>query len=89
MPPEEQLPPVIEKSPRLQVVPETHRASINEFLRHFLNRFELDLNDKRALAFQFRTDAYENEIRYLRYKVATVKALLYYNEQRRKRGKVS
>ena len=74
---------------RLPIVPEKHRAATDVFLNHFLDLFELELNDYRVLAMQHRTDAFESEIKYKRNKVSVVKSLIAYNEQRRRRGKVS
>lgn len=74
---------------RLPVVPETHRASIHEFLEHFWNAVDRELNDHRALAFQYRTSAYDGRMAYLRHKKATIEHLIAMNDQRRKRVKVS
>ena len=74
---------------RLPLVPATHLASIHDFLEHFKNVFGRELNDKRALAMQYRTSAYANEITYCRHKVAVIEALIAYNRQRRKRVKLS
>jgi hypothetical protein len=78
-----------ERKPRLPVCPETHRESIHEFLTHFDFLFERELNDLKALSMQYRTASYQGQLSYTRNKLATVRALLAYNEQRRKRVKLS
>jgi len=78
-----------ERKIRLELVPETHRLSIDEFLSHFLDKFEYELNDYKALAVQYRTDAFKNEILWKRQKVSVIKMLQSYNATRRRRGKVS
>jgi hypothetical protein len=78
-----------ERKIRLAPIPETHRLSIDEFLSHFLDKFENELNDYKSLAMQYRTGAYKNEILWKRQKISVLKMLQSYNETRRRRGKVS
>jgi hypothetical protein len=78
-----------ERKIRLELVPETHRLSIDAFLSHFLDKFEIELNDYKSLAMQYRTGAYKNEILWKHQKISVLKMLQSYNETRRRRGKVS
>lgn len=81
-----ELPPVVKKMPTF---PDTHRASIDEYLTFLRDRVERSLNDHRVAAMQDKSARTVGMVRYLRNQLSTLNWAIELNAMRRSvnRGK--
>lgn len=79
-------PPVVKRMP---IFPDTHRASIDEYLTFLRDKIELSLNNHRVLAMQDKSARTTGMVRYLRNQLATLNWAIELNAMRRSvnRGK--
>lgn len=69
---------------RMPTCPESHRASIDEFLTHIRDKIERSLNDHRVLAMTDKSPRTVGMVKHLRNQLGTLNHLIYLNHIRRK-----